>query len=90
MIVDSRTRLDEQTLADEGMSPGESAMHTHYASNALAQGHAETCARVTTPRNWPTMLGRPDCTCGHSRPEVAPPAEEAAWYKARGADWRAS
>lgn len=66
MIVDSRTRLDEQTLADEGMSPGESAMHTHYASNALAQGHAETCARVTTPRNWPTMLGRPDCTCGHS------------------------
>lgn len=37
--------------------------HAHYARNARARGHAETCAKITTPVNWPTLFGRPACTC---------------------------
>lgn len=44
-------------------------LHTHYASNAQACGHEATCALVTTPVNWPTLMGRPECTCGPSHDE---------------------
>lgn len=37
--------------------------HEHYAKNSIACGHATTCAKVTTPVNWPTLFGRPACTC---------------------------
>lgn len=48
------------------------ATHDHYAKNALATGHEPTCEMVvgawTTAQgvavNWPTLRGRPDCTCG--------------------------
>lgn len=39
-------------------------LHDHYASNAKATGHAGDCALVTADRNWPTIMGRPACTCG--------------------------
>lgn len=45
-------------------------LHEHYARNARARGHAEGCAVVTGDRvwdgvavNWPTIFGRPSCTC---------------------------
>lgn len=48
------------------------ALHDHYARNARSQGHADTCQKVvglwTTNKgvgvNWPTIMGRPQCTCG--------------------------
>lgn len=44
----------------------------HWARNARTRGHAETCEMVAgfwttvhgVPVNWPTLYGRPDCTCG--------------------------
>jgi hypothetical protein len=47
-------------------------LHDHYARNALARGHAPGCPVVTgaggrvwtgVPVNWPTIFGRPACTC---------------------------
>lgn len=38
-------------------------LHDHYASNAIARGHAADCDLVTTPINWPTICGRPICSC---------------------------
>jgi hypothetical protein len=57
---------------------GVTTLHDHYARNALACGHAETCEKVTAEINWPTLLGRPACTCGRderrgSRSAVAAP-----------------
>ena len=51
------------------------ATHDHMARNARSRGHAENCDKVaghwTTAQgvgvNWPTMLGRPACTCGLQR-----------------------
>lgn len=37
--------------------------HDHYASNSKAQGHTSACALVTAPINWPTLAGRPACSC---------------------------
>lgn len=39
------------------------SLHEHYARNALARGHSSECELVTANVNWPTMLGRPACTC---------------------------
>ena len=39
-------------------------VHDHYAKNAKAYGHDEKCEKVTAWVNWPTILGRPTCTCG--------------------------
>lgn len=39
-------------------------LHDHYAKNSLAVGHSPLCEKVVAGRNWPTMVGRPDCTCG--------------------------
>ena len=49
----------------------EQKLHDHYASNARARGHKDTCQLVvghwTTKSgvdvNWPTLNGRPVCTC---------------------------
>lgn len=38
-------------------------LHNHYAANAVVAGHEASCAMVTTFVNWPTMSGRPACTC---------------------------
>lgn len=51
------------------------SVHDHYASNARTAGHAETCEKIvghwTTKDgigvNWPTLNGRPRCTCGAQR-----------------------
>lgn len=51
--------------------------HAHYARNAIACGHKETCAKVTTPVNWPTLFGRPGCTCGKGEPKWATDQAEA-------------
>lgn len=47
------------------LSETEQELHEHYARNAKARGHEATCDKVTVFRNWPTLLGRPACTCGH-------------------------
>lgn len=41
----------------------DTVLHEHYARNALALGHSETCIKVTLPVNWPTMFGHPLCSC---------------------------
>jgi hypothetical protein len=46
------------------MTPKEQELHDHYARNAKACGHAATCRKVTDNINWPTISGRPPCTCG--------------------------
>lgn len=46
-----------------GMTEGERGLHNHYASNALAQGHAASCEKVTASRNWPRLGRRVRCTC---------------------------
>lgn len=46
-------------------------LHDHYARNAQARGHAPTCRKVTDERNWPTIMGRPPCTCP-AGPEPSP------------------
>jgi hypothetical protein len=46
------------------MTERELALHRHYARNAAACGHRPTCEKVTADRNWPTIMGRPRCTCG--------------------------
>lgn len=46
-----------------GLTERERELHDWYARNARARGHADDCRLVTEPRNWPTMFGRPRCTC---------------------------
>lgn len=48
MIVDARTTTYEQPAAP--LTEREHDLHVHYASNAIACGHADDC-------------GRPECTC---------------------------
>ena len=38
-------------------------LHNHYAANATVAGHEASCKMVTEYVNWPTMSGRPACTC---------------------------
>jgi hypothetical protein len=45
------------------MTEREQMLHDHYASNAKARGHGESCDLVAVDHNWPTILGRPRCTC---------------------------
>lgn len=54
-------------------------LHAHYAANAIATGHAADCAMVTADENWPTIKGRPSCTC---RVGGNTPAEQIAWRNA--------
>lgn len=61
MITDERTTTYTEPVVP--LTERERELHTHYASNALAVGHEPDCSKVTTARNWPTMFGRPDCTC---------------------------
>jgi hypothetical protein len=44
--------------------PTDQACHDHYASNAKARGHTPKCLLVTKAINWPTIAGRPACSCG--------------------------
>jgi hypothetical protein len=48
VIVDARTTTYEQPAAP--LTEREHDLHVHYASNAIACGHADDC-------------GRPECTC---------------------------
>jgi hypothetical protein len=43
-------------------------LHTHYASNAIANGHSPECRTVTQYRNWPALFTSwpIQCTCGVS------------------------
>jgi len=68
MIRDERTLLTEEQAHAAGLSQDEYDLHTHYASNAIANGHAADCRTVTEPRNWPRLFGSwpIPCTCGVS------------------------
>lgn len=61
MIVDSRTTV--YTAPAVPLSAREVEHHIHYASNALALGHEDSCGLVRTARNWPALWGRPSCSC---------------------------
>jgi hypothetical protein len=59
--------------ADRGKyNASEQELHEHYASNARACGHADDCLKVTLPVNWPTLWGKPLCTCGRGEPWIHP------------------
>lgn len=68
--------MNEQAAATKAMNEGsttivplterEQELHDHYASNATTAGHTAECAKVTEPRNWPQITGRPSCTCGRT------------------------
>lgn len=66
MIIDERTTIYERPTNWRNWTQKEHELHVHYASNALVGGHAADCDKVTTAINWPTILGRPSCTCGRA------------------------
>lgn len=61
MIVDEVTTSYVEPAVP--LSERERGLHVHYASNALARGHAPDCDTVTVARNWPQIVGRPACSC---------------------------
>lgn len=62
MIQDSRTLLSQENWPT-WWTARDVDRHTHYASNALANGHEEDCDLVHQPENWPRLFNRATCTC---------------------------